>query len=677
MNATVPFAINGRFLTQSATGVQRYAMNVVREMDRAMVGNESAPIIVPPHATDPGLAKVPVVAHGRLQGHAWEQLSLPTAFSGRLLNLCNTAPALKRDQIICIHDANIFAAPESYSPRFRMLYRSLQPYLARRAARIVTVSHAAARQLERYLPVRVEDIAVLPNGHEHALAWDPSKAQIAPSFFRGYGNPSERPFVLALGSRARHKNLALLVTAADALAEIGVDLVVAGDGGAVFAAANLYARPNVHLLGRVTDDDLAYLLERALCLAFPSFAEGFGLPIVEAMARGCPVVASNCASMPEVCGPAALLASPFDAVEWIGHIRALKESPDLASDLVGRGLERVKLFSWQNTAEGYLSLLQSPSRHLSSYGKARPAKPRIAAVFATRGRPEIVSRAVKRLLQTQSLKPIGVIVSCAEPSDAGDLAVTPGVRVLTGPSGLAAQRNTALRDLPPDTEIVAFFDDDFIADSEWLATAGSVFRDESRIAAFTGRVVADGIKGPGIGFDEAVRLLESASPDDRTWAEPYSPYGCNMAFRVAAVRGMRFDERLVLYSWLEDRDFAATLAKNGGRCVKAGRAYGVHMGAKSGRISGERLGYSQIVNPLYMLRKGTMTIGQAADQILRNLVSNFGRLVWPEPFIDRRGRVRGNLIAFRDVLNGRLEPERAATLPKRTIRSTELEVQAK
>ncbi len=677
MNATLPFAINGRFLTQNATGVQRYAMNVVREMDRVMGSDEGASIIAPPHTTDPGFTKIAVVTRGRLQGHAWEQLSLPTAFSGRLLNLCNTAPALKRDQIICIHDANIFAAPESYSPRFRMLYRSLQPHLVRRAARIATVSHAAARQIERYLPVRAEDIAVLPNGHEHALVWDPSRAQIAPSFLHGYGNPNERPFVLALGSRARHKNLALLVTAADALAEIGVDLVVAGDAGTVFAAENLGAKANVHLLGRVTDDDLAYLLERALCLAFPSFAEGFGLPIVEAMARGCPVVASNCASMPEVCGPAALLASPFDPAEWIGHISALKKSPQLASDLVGRGLERVKLFSWQNTAEGYLSLLEQPSRHLNSYCKERPAKPRIAAVFATRGRPEIVSRSVKRLLQTQSLKPVGVIVSCAEPSDAGDLAVTLGVRVVSGPPGLAAQRNTALKDLPPDTEIVAFFDDDFIADDEWLATAGSAFRDESRVAAFTGRVVADGIKGPGIGFDEAVRLLEAASPDDRTWAEPYSPYGCNMAFRVAAISGMRFDERLVLYSWLEDRDFAAAVAKAGGRCVKSGRAYGVHMGVKSGRISGERLGYSQIINPLYLLRKGTMTVGQVADQILRNLVSNFGRAIWPEPFIDRRGRVRGNIIALRDVLNGRLEPERAVTLPKRTIRSTELEVEAK
>jgi hypothetical protein len=90
------------------------------------------------------------------------------------------------------------------------------------------------------------------------------------------------------------------------------------------------------------------------------------------------------------------------------------------------------------------------------------------------------------------------------------------------------------------------------------------------------------------------------------------------------------------------------------------------MGAKNGRVSGQRLGYSQIANPLYMLRKGTMTLVKVADHILCNMASNFGRAAWPEPFVDRRGRVRGNLLAIWDVLRGRLEPERAEALPTTT-----------
>jgi hypothetical protein len=212
-------------------------------------------------------------------------------------------------------------------------------------------------------------------------------------------------------------------------------------------------------------------------------------------------------------------------------------------------------------------------------------------------------------------------------------------------------------------EIVAFFDDDFVADRNWLVSAHRVFRDESQVVGLTGRVVADGIKGPGIGFDEAVRLVETAKIQlQPEWTEPYSPYGCNMAFRVAAIRGTRFDERLVLYGWLEDRDFAAELAKRGGRLVKWSLAYGVHMGVKSGRVSGERLGYSQIINPLYMMGKGTMPLAKVVDHIFGNAASNFGRAVWPEPFIDRKGRAKGNLIAIADVLRGRLEPERAAEI---------------
>ena len=113
--------------------------------------------------------------------------------------------------------------------------------------------------------------------------------------------------------------------------------------------------------------------------------------------------------------------------------------------------------------------------------------------------------------------------------------------------------------------------------------------------------------------------------------EPFSPYGCNMAFRAAAIRGRRFDERLVLYGWLEDRDFGSALAKEGGRLVKLAAARGVHMGAKGGRVRGERLGYSQVVNPLYMNRKGTMTVPLVADQLTRNIGSNLIGSFRPEP----------------------------------------------
>ncbi len=289
--------------------------------------------------------------------------------------------------------------------------------------------------------------------------------------------------------------------------------------------------------------------------------------------------------------------------------------------------------------------------------------PSIAVIVATLGRPDVVTATVNYLLKTQSLKPTAVIVSCAVREDAGIAVDLPGVTVVTGPPGLATQRNTALAALPAGIDVVVFFDDDFVADADWLAAAARAFRDELRVVSFTGWVVTDGIKGPGLSFDDAVHIVESADTSGpRSRIEPFSPYGCNMAFRLSAIGDLRFDERLVLYGWLEDRDFGGALAKRGGRFIKCASARGVHMGVKSGRVAGDRLGYSQVVNPIYMLHKGTMTVGQVAGQLFRNIMSNVARAVRPEPFIDRRGRLRGNLRGFADVLRGRLEPERAAAI---------------
>lgn len=679
-NATAgaAFAVNGRFLTQPVTGVQRYARNVVLALDRALADNGStAPILIPAAAkvaaaADPalaGVANMSLVASGAGGGHAWEQGALPFLWPGRLLNLCNTAPAMKADQVVCLHDVNVHAAPGSYGLAFRTAYAWLQPLLARRAARITTVSHASARQLARHLPVKASEIAVLPNGHEHALEWQPERARLAPGAVADIAARGRR-FALALGSRARHKNLALLAEIAPALDALGIDIVIAGGGGAIFAESDMATAPNLRQIGRVEDDDLAWLMDRALFLAFPSWTEGFGLPIIEAMARGCPVISSNRASMPEVCGDAALMASPDDPAAWTRHAEALSGSAGLRSELAGKGLERARVFSWRDTANGYLTLVQEPAaRHAPRHSSPEPQL-RVAVAIATLGRPDTVSATVKRLIDTQTLKPDAVLVSCAQPGDEGEISDLPTVRVLIGPAGSSAQRNRALQALDPDIGVVVFFDDDFVAGRGWLEAAARAFADEPNLVAFTGRVLADGVTGPGIAFEDAVRMVEEADesaaggapPSRPGWTGSFSPYGCNMAFRAAAIRELSFDERLVLYGWLEDRDFGASAARKGGLLVRSDEAHGVHMGVKRGRTSGDRFGYSQVINPIYMIRKGTMRPGQAAGQIFRNLASNFGRWARPEPFIDRRGRVRGNLLALADVARGRIEPERAALI---------------
>ena len=347
--------INGRFYGQPVTGVQRYGREIVRALEPLLAGQGATALLALPHGTAPPSSGPAVTATGssRVPGHAWEQFVLPVTGTAPLLNLCNTAPVVRRQQVVCLHDANVLTQPGSYSRGFRLFYRILHPLLARRAAVIATVSHASAADLARHLGLERSRIAVLPNGHEHALRWWVDDAVMTRI-------PGRRPFVLLLGSRARHKNIGLMLRLAPALDDLGIDLVITGGSAAIFAAekAPQPAMPNVHLLGKVSDSELAALLKRALCLAFPSWTEGFGLPIVEAMARGCPVVASNRASMPEVCGDAALMAAPDDPQAWRDAIAALHGSPTLRADLAGRGAEQASRFSWAASAAGYLDLLE-------------------------------------------------------------------------------------------------------------------------------------------------------------------------------------------------------------------------------------------------------------------------------------------------------------------------------
>jgi hypothetical protein len=132
-----------------------------------------------------------------------------------------------------------------------------------------------------------------------------------------------------------------------------------------------------------------------------------------------------------------------------------------------------------------------------------------------------------------------------------------------------------------------------------------------------------------------------------------------MVVRLASVRDnhIAFDEALPLYSWQEDIDFSRQMAPFG-RIVKAEALTGIHLGAKSGRVSGVRFGYSQVANPIYLVRKGTLSLSFGGRTLAKNLLANVGRLMRSEPHIDRPGRLKGNLLALFDLLCGRLHPGR-------------------
>jgi hypothetical protein len=236
--------------------------------------------------------------------------------------------------------------------------------------------------------------------------------------------------------------------------------------------------------------------------------------------------------------------------------------------------------------------------------------------------------------------------------------------VLTsGSIGSCAQRNEILARVT-DCDLIVFFDDDFLAEPHYLEKLEEIFQAENDVVGVTGKLLADDATGPGLSVEQGLNILQSDVWVASGGSEPmYGLYGCNMAFRMRYVRDnqIRFDENLPLYGWQEDIDFANQVARFG-RLVKNSLLRGVHLGTKAGRTSDVRLGYSQIANPVYLARKGTMSWQHARKLMSRNIVANLVRSIHPEPWIDRRGRLKGNLLALLDLLRGKASPARILQL---------------
>ncbi|WP_375432504.1 glycosyltransferase family 2 protein [uncultured Friedmanniella sp.] len=288
---------------------------------------------------------------------------------------------------------------------------------------------------------------------------------------------------------------------------------------------------------------------------------------------------------------------------------------------------------------------------------------RTAVVLASAGRPELLAEAL-RSCSAQHGAEFELVVSVP---DENSLPVEPrlldGVRVVTGTRGLAAQRNAALEVLD-DVDVVAFFDDDAVLRPDYLVEALRFLRSHPDVVGLTGRVLIDGAVSGEVPRDVADRALaaSAAEPASGRWRNTRELYGCNFVVRVDRAPHLRFDARLPLYSWLEDHDFARRLMVVG-RLVEAEDCVIVHRAAASGgRQAHTRLGYSQVMNPVYLQRKGSFPLWLAAEQIFRPVAKNVALSVAGPSRQWRRERLRGNLMAAWDALNGRITPERITEL---------------
>lgn len=290
---------------------------------------------------------------------------------------------------------------------------------------------------------------------------------------------------------------------------------------------------------------------------------------------------------------------------------------------------------------------------------------RLGIIIITSGRKEVVGR-WRSFVDEQTVKPSCVVFSI---TNAGDIESStfsdPIYKIIIGDRGTCQQRNRGIDAIIDTCDIVGFFDDDYIPTSNCFENIIGFFAGNSDLAGATGHLIYDGINSPDIDFERADTIIKAYENAPRKLVSTKSGYeglyGCNMVFLARAIGCIRFDENLPLYAWQEDIDFGSQVSKNGS-LVKTDAFAGVHLGIKSGRTSGVKLGYSQICNPIYLARKGTMSWSHALKVSSQNFIMNHIKSLYPEPWIDRLGRVKGNWIAVIDVIRRIDDPKRILSL---------------
>lgn len=328
--------INGRFLARPITGVERYGRLLLRVIAREWPDSR---VIVPKGAPEElDASGLDVVRLGNTSGHVWEQVELPRALANgdTLLSPANTGPLRAQRHVPVVHDLAFLHHPEWFNTRFATWYKLLIPRMIRRAERVITVSGTVRGELVRYYGADAERTHIVP-------------PFVLPSLLDGSDNAGmERPYYLVVASLDPRKGIDRALNWYMGLRDAEFDLVIVGREHRAFSPVVIPEHPGIRVLKDVDDARLGALYRGAIALIQPSYYEGFGLPVLEAITLGCPVIGSYLNVFTEQFGDAVLVAD-------IGYTRNMMRAmvtmndPLYRTEWVEKGRQRSQAFTEERT----------------------------------------------------------------------------------------------------------------------------------------------------------------------------------------------------------------------------------------------------------------------------------------------------------------------------------------
>lgn len=349
------FVVNGRYLTQKATGVHRYAFEICNKLHEMGVDFHVA---VPNEIHPDYKFSFKVVKCGSLNTHLWEQISLPRYLkrigSPLLISFTGCGPLNYSNQIMTIHDVSHERYPEWFSKNYYRFYHYMMPRIGKKAHAVLTVSEFSKKEIVDTLGINSEKIHVV---HSNVPFHNkPSKEEIL-NFTR---NPEAERYILAVSSMDPRKNFVRLVEAFNKIKDKSVKLYIIGMSFKAFNTPDLQKLigENVHLPGYIPDEKLQTMYQNALLSVYPSLYEGFGLPPLESMTYGCPVINSDIPALREVSQDAALYVDPYNVEDITQKIEQLLVDEPLRKELQEKGLLQIKKYSWNKSAKQVYELAQ-------------------------------------------------------------------------------------------------------------------------------------------------------------------------------------------------------------------------------------------------------------------------------------------------------------------------------